>query len=105
MKGVVDGLTASRLMALVADCGVIGGPVTSSPRGASKSISSDSGQTSGMRVCRCKHIWFEHGPQVVDCVDLRGGLLPETASAEDMLGLLIGEQAQEETTPTPEASL
>lgn len=68
-------------------------------------ISSDSGRTGGMRLCRCEHIFFEHGPRGCtrcECVDVRGGLLPGTASAEAMLALLDGQQAGEETTPTPE---
>jgi len=65
------------------------------------SISSDSGQTGGMRVCRCKHIWFEHGPQGCircDCVDVRGGLLPGSASPATMLALLQGEPSEDEST-------
>src|SRR3954470_6308981 len=54
-------------------------------------MSTNGGPTGGMRVCGCSHIFFEHGPQGCircHCVDVRGGLLPGTASAEAMLALL-----------------
>jgi hypothetical protein len=58
------------------------------------SLPSESGRTGGMRLCRCQHIFFEHGPRGCtrcDCVDVRGGLLPGSASGKAMIALLQGE--------------
>ena len=56
-------------------------------------------RTGGMRLCSCDHIYFEHGPSGCtrcDCVDVRGGLVPGTASAEEMLAVLRADQRSDE---------